>query len=393
MKRVLFIHTQTLYSKVTIPLALYFARSGYGVSYAVNRPTFLGRSFGFSDRYIRNKPTSVAVINPEALQFAARLIGYEEQWQAHSGQIDYVWRKKFKQFDAVIGTTKNLDWLREIKSRYGIPTFAIGYQHIPFVAQIDHQFDSYEGTSEKESIFLTDNAFANAHNFRQILRSCGLRLCTFTFLDKVYQNYQAQKPLREEEARFVLIFHPGGYRRVLTEASDSKAACYAKQKRFLEQLCLPLVQAGLKPVVKIHPLRAKFHDLNDVKTILRGIERENNLDEQSMLCIGPESWYWQYAFRSSFILTFGSSSIYELWSAGLSNVFVCDFVGRARSQKFRFFDSIFIPSYDAYLEFVTNEGVRDQQFDGLTSQVFEGYRGLFNGQAAQTAYQLISQQL
>jgi hypothetical protein len=390
MKRILFLHSQTLHAKVTIPLALCFASHGYGVSYLVNLPTFFGRSFGFSARYIRANPTGVRIINPEALQFVARLVGYGDQWSKVRREIGYHLWRRFGQFDAIIATSKNIPWLRSIRAKHGTLSFAVGYEHIPFAIKIDDPFRSQSDPSELESVFLTDNAFSQAHRLQEILQSCGLHPCGFTYLDKVYQRYNARD---WSDERFVLVFHPGGYRRVITEPGDPRAVCYAKQRAFLERLCVPLLQAGFKPVVKIHPLRAKFHDLADVQGIVKDIVRENGLDAESIICIGPESWYWDYAFRSSFILTSGSSSIYELWSVGLRNVFVCDFEGSARSQKFRFFDSICIDSYEEYLDFISTEAFRHRPLDELTAQAFDAYHGLFNGQATQTAYELISNEL
>jgi hypothetical protein len=390
MKHILFLNSQTLHAKVTIPLALCFTRHGYGVSYLVNLPTLFGRSFGFSDRYIRANPTGVGIINPEALQFVARLIGYGDDWSKYRREIGYHLWRHFGQFDGIIATSKNIPWLRSIRAKHGSPAFAVGYEHIPFTIKIDDPFRSQSDPSELESVFLTDNAFSKAHGFQEILQSCGLHPCGFTYLDKVYQRYNARD---WSEERVVLIFHPGGYRRVITKPGASRAICYTKQRAFLENLCIPLLQAGFKPVLKIHPLRAQFHDLADVQEIVEDIVHENELDEDSIICIGPESWYWDYAFKSSFILTFGSSSIYELWSAGLRNVFVCDFEGSTRSQKFRFFDSIFIDSYEEYLDFVNVEASRHRPLDALTAQAFEAYHGLFNGQATQTAYELISNEL
>ncbi len=399
VKHLLFLHSHTLHAKVTIPLALRLAQDGYQVSYLVNRPTFLARSFGFSARYVRSHPTAVAIINPESLRYVARLIGYEQAWQEGSRKIGYVWRRglnDYGRFDGLVSTTKDMRLLRRIRERYSVPAFAVGYQHIPFLVKIDEQFRPEtrffgENLVSSESAFLTDNAFSRAHRFPDILQSCGLYPCGFTYLDRVYAGRQEQEANRDE--RTVLIFHPGGYRRVLTEPGDSREVCYARQRAFFEKLCLPLVKAGLRPVIKIHPLCARFHDLPDVEKVAREIEAHHRLPADSILCIGPESWYWKYAFQSRFILTFGSSSVYELWSSGLSNVFVCNFEGGVRSQKFRFFNSIFIDGYEEYLDFVSAEVFRHRPLDALATQVFDAYHSLFDGQATRKVCGLINQEL
>lgn len=385
-------HGHTLHTAVTIPLAIYFARLGWQVAYAINGPTFLGVSYGFSDRYIRANPTSVSIVNAKSLRFVARLIGYEEEWLASQRRTEYVKTGSFDGYEAIVATTKDIPRLRQMGREHGLPAFAVGYQHIPFMARVDAPLHSHNGAAERDSVFLTDNAFSQSHKFPEVLSGCGLRLCGFTNLDRPWA-YRRDHEDTDAERRWVLIFHPGGYRGVVSQPSDPKGVCHANQKAFVERLCLPLVKAGYTPVIKIHPLRARFHDLEDVTEIVAGVERENGLDAGGIVCVGPESWYWEYALKSSFILTFGSSSVYELWSAGLRNVFVCNFEGQARSRRFDFFESIFIESYEQYLDLISTESFRGLALDPLTAKVFDGYSSLFNGRSTQTAYELINGEL
>ena len=392
MRQVLFTHGPTLHAKVTIPLAIRFASDGWDVAYVVNRPTFMGISYGFSDDYIRSNPTRVMIRNPQSLRFVARLIGYENDWHAVERRIRYVRRGHFEGFDAVVGTLADRDRMKDIRGRSNVPLFALGYAHTPFLMKIGEPFRSKDDTSYAESVFLTDNAFARTHGFQEILKGSGLLACGFMYLDKVWQ-YLTQEAGPTSENCWVLIFHPGGYRGELTQPGDSKSVCYARQKSFVERFCLPLISAGFKPVIKIHPLRARFHDLEDVTEIVGHVERENSLDEGSIACLGPESWYWEYAVKSSLILTVGSSSVYELWSAGLRNVVICDFEGGTRTRQYRAFECIVVDSYQQYLDLIASESFRDIEFDPLTARVFEGYHSLFDGQSTQIAYEAITEEI
>ena len=376
---------------MTIPLAVRFVRLGWQVAYAVHGPTFLGMSYGFSDRYIRANPTNVTIVSAKSLRFVARLIGYEEEWLASQRRTEYVKTGSFGGYQAIVATTKDISRLRQMGREYRLPVFAVGYQHLPFVARVDAPLHSHNGAAERDSVFLTDNAFSRSHKFPKDLGGCGLQLCGFTNLDRVWAYRREHEGT--DGRRWVLIFHPGGYRGVVSQPGDPAGVCYARQKAFVERLCLPLVKAGYTPVVKIHPLRARFHDLKDVTEIVAAVERENGFDAGSIVCAGPEAWYWEYAFKSSFILTFGSSSVYELWSAGLRNVFVCNFEGQSRSRRFDFFESVFIESYRQYLKLISTESFRNLALDSLTAEVFEAYHSLFDGRSTDTAYELIESEL
>ena len=87
MSAILFTHGQTLYTKVTIPVALELLDRGHQVTIRVNRPVLFGRSLGFSQETIKSRPTTVGVVNPEALDFVADLIGLGERWFRGSDQF------------------------------------------------------------------------------------------------------------------------------------------------------------------------------------------------------------------------------------------------------------------------------------------------------------------
>ena len=382
MNSLLFVHGQTLYAKVTVPLALACMKKGWEVTFQVNRPVLFGQSIGFSEEVIKRRPTKVGILNPDAYDFVANLIGLGNEWGAARGSVRFSLSGAIKprKFDAVVGTTKDMKLLFRIAGK-GVPTFALGYQHLPVVARLGGPLVGHDDCADRQSVFFNDNAFSRQHRFSDIVKNCGVRLTTFTFLDAVY----ARRPTNVTEKDRVLIFHPGGYRDVVSAFDADKKTCYAAQRAFLQRLCIPLVAKGLTPVIKVHPLRARYHDLEDLEILVRDVERENGLAEGSIELIGPKDWFWDAAFRSAFILTFGSSSIYELWSAGLKNVYVCNFEGTARSRKFGFFSSVFLDTYEAYLAISERSDRFSPNLDSLTGQVFDSYHRLFDGTGTRTA--------
>jgi len=390
MKSILFIHNHTLYSKVTIPVILSCVENGWNVTIHVNRLTLFGVSYGFSKRVIKKNPTGVKVINPKSLEFVADLIGLGDEWRAVKDRINFSIISQIfpSKFDVVVGTTKNLKRLSSI-AQVHTSVFALGYQHFPVLLKVgaDDKEDSCK--YERNSVFLTKNSFANRHSFPDIVKGHQVVLNSFTFLDVVHRR---RTDVVSKE-KTILIFHPGGYRDVISSFGDSKEVCYASQMNFLKRLCMPLISMGLKPVIKIHPLRARYHDWEDLVILIDEFERGNKLEKGSIGLIGPEDWFWNLAFNSTLVLTFGSSSIYELWSAGVKNVFVCNFEGVSRSQKFDIFDSIFIDSYEDYLDLLKNPNAWNPVFDQTTEQIYNAYNDLFLGSSVDNALSFILQNM
>ncbi len=383
-----FSHSHSLYPKVTIPLALEFLGHGHQVSFKVNRPTFFGKSYGFTDDYIKRNPNGVSISNPKSFGYVSRIINHHEEWQIAQKSIRYIKRNDFNNFDAIISTTKQLPELNAVSKNNNMRGFAIGYQHIPFVVKIATPNEISDTTVSNSSVFLSDNLFSRRHSFPELLGSYQCLPVGFLYLDKVWAHLQGSGYQKSKDGT-VLVFHPGGYRGIFSEPGDSKSVCYANQKNNLEQIFLPLLEAGFRPVIKIHPLRAMYHDFDDVAEIISEIEVNRGLHQSAIQILRPDEWYWDYAFKSRFMLTFGSSSIYELWSAGLENVFVCNFFGKERSGKFEFFDNIIIDSYDSYLNFVESGNFSIDESNPLTKEVFKQYSDLFTGESTKTAFDFI----
>lgn len=385
MKRVIFFHSQTLHAKVTIPLALELVKLGFEVFYLKNRPDF----FRFSLKNIIDNPISVNFLNRRALRYVAKQINYLEEFDKWSDRFRTTFSRNFGRYDAVISTTKDLPELKELSRRLDVAVFALGYQHIPFFAMVGKKFQT-GANGCNDSIFFKDNAFTRDHGFLELFdENSGVILNNFTYLDRVYTHSKNTEISGEDN--FVLIFHPGGYRRVLTEPGASHKISYEKQRDFMIKVCLPLLEAGLKPVIKVHPLHARYHGLADLKAIAEDIEGAYGLGSDT---IGiTDAWFWSRAFKASFILTFGSSSIYELWAAGVKNVYVGNFLGQERSKRFNYFPSICLNTYKEYVDLIKSKRFKKPVFDEFTMQVINAYAGLFDGDAASKAANLISSEL
>ena len=183
----------------------------------------------------------------------------------------------------------------------------------------------------------------------------------------------------------VLIFHPGGYRDIISSPGDNRSSCYKKQIYFFKKLCAPLIRNGFIPVVKVHPLRAKYHDFSDLKKIFNKIEIEEGFSNNSIKILKPNAWTWDIAFESSFVVTFGSSAVYEMWSAGIKNVYILDFMGSERSGRFNYFDSIFIKSYKEYQALINNVKINKCcNFDNFTNKIIAEYNSLSIGTSVVT---------
>jgi len=253
------------------------------------------------------------------------------------------------------------------------------------LAHINNKFHD-NAAYNKNSIFFSPNLFSKDHKFTEIFSDkSGVILNNFTYLDKVYSYYKSVSEFHTTNS--ALIFHPGGYRKVLTVPGASKKVSYKSQEDFLTKTCLPLIKSGLKPIIKIHPLHARYHGVEDMKEIANDFENTYKIPQNTIDV--TDEWYWKYAFNASFILTFGSSTIYELWAAGVKNTFVCNFLGKDRSIRFSYFKGIYLDTHEQYANFVKNEIYDKALNDEFTSKIIDAYAKLFDGNSIKTAIKYI----
>ena len=173
---------------------------------------------------------------------------------------------------------------------------------------------------------------------------------------------------------------------MLTRQGEGKQACFLRQKEFLKNICFPLLEEGYMPVIKAHPLPARFHTFADLKYIVDKLSKEHKL--AGKIHVINEA-FWPYAQKSRGILCFGSSGIYELYSAGFSNVVICGWLGDSRSKKFSMFDSVFARSERDVLEMLKEGDFENRIHGGLLGDIFCAYSRLHNNSNAEKAASLI----
>ncbi|HOW28623.1 MAG TPA: hypothetical protein PK876_09015 [Elusimicrobiota bacterium] len=383
--RLLFFNSHNLHSKVTLPLALFFADSGHAVTFMKNRPDFMP----FGHKNIINNPTCVDTLNRNSLRHVANQIGYLPDFDRSFDRIVTSFIPHYKRYDAVIATTKDLHQLRNIHHKYGVPCYALGYQHLPLLVRIGQDFIS-PLPAARQSILFGNNPFADEHGFNKIFdERDGIILSNFTYLDRIFDQIPVNTGAKKQD--FVLVFHPGGYRNVITEPGASQSVSYQKQRDFLMKICPPLYASGLKVVIKIHPLHARYHGLKDMEIIVTDMEKKEEL-QRGMVHITDQS-IWGDARTARFLLTFGSSSIYELWAAGIKNVFVGNFFGQARSGRFSLFPDLTIDTLEQYAVFIRERHYSCPPRNVLTQNIINAYADLFDGKATSRASKLITADL
>jgi len=377
--KILIINSHTLYLKSTLPVAIECLRKGWEV-------TFCREKFRLSKyikkknfvKYIVENPTSVEIINIDSLLYVSKIIGIEDDLKKYIKKIKFSYSAILRQsrYDKVIATIKNRDLVTNKKN-----SVLVGYEHLPIIACFKKTSCSNKSDINKSSIFFNSNEFSEDHNFKKIFSNINVVLNSYTYLDKVSQCINDKKYSKDNR---VLIFHPGGYRDVISSYGDDKITCYKSQEKFISEVCLPLIRNGFKPIIKIHPLRAKFHDYEDVVEISQRILHKHEIEFDMIHVIKADEWFWEDAFQSSFIMSFGSSAIYDLWSVGLKNVYVCNFFGRSRSDRFSYFESIFIDSSDDFEKLILSyKDKKNPKFDKFTLKIFQAYNKIFDGKSTE----------
>jgi hypothetical protein len=372
--RILVHHTHTLYAKATLPVVIELAERGHDVVVARRRD----RWRSFSEDYVRLHPTTVKAVDDEALRFASRITGLAQEWQGVQHRVAV--ERPRGRFDVVLGTTKDIYPLRALAARHGARAIALGYQHMPFLLAVAGELQA----ERRPSALLERNAFTEAHRFTEILNGIDHAATGFTFLDAVHGRSRHVRPADE-----VLILHSGGWRGIETLPREPRDAAYAKQEALLERACLPALEAGLRPIVKVHPLRARDHDAPDVERIARRLELRHGLADGSIGVLGPEDWAWDRLLGAALVVGYGSSSLYELWSAGIRSAVVCDFEGTARSEKFRLFPSIVLESHVQYVSLMSTGGYRTLELDPLAELISHAYAELGDGGATERAVRAV----
>lgn len=358
-KKVLFIQSQTLYLKSILPVANQLYKLNYELHFKINNFFYKNFSYEKNLQIISANPTNANIINIEIFNFISNIINLKFNWNIIRNKVKFIYFSRFTKYDLVIGTTKDIPLL--IKYKKFSKVCCLGYQHIPFTLFLNLGVKlnlSKNKLNEK-------NQFTNFHKFHKLFKNYELMENTFTYINEPIKN-----KFNIKNKKYVLIFHPGGYRNIITKFGENKKKSYDSQINFFIKICKILIANDFIPVIKIHPLCACYHDYEDVSFLLK-TSKENKF--QNIKIIKRDEPYFEYAFLSKFILTFGSSSLYELWSVGIKNVMICNFFGQERSQKFNFFKSIFLNTYDEYENFINNFNINSIRYDNFTTSIIDSY--------------------
>lgn len=370
--RVLFLASHTLYWKVLLPVALELTRRGVKVSIRANRPSFMK----YSQDKCADHPTGVRWVNRSALEYIADLAGYREDLNQalKGGALQISMLSGLHRHDAVIGVVKDFDPLLKRSGKKHEDVYVLGYQHLPVLLSLKQPLKNKKISSLCERVFL-QSEFSNLHRFSEWVLHPAVKdreFVNFPYLDKIKQTPGV-------DGAYALVFHPGGYRHVDSDPGDDQATCYRKQERFIRDVCGPVLAAGLIPVIKVHPLYARHHSKADLEAILAIMIQK---DPEFRSVIVTDQPYWDYARQSRWIVTFGSSSVYELFAAGFWNVLICDFLGKARSVKFEAFEGLFVRSLEDYAAILKQKPSRERLKQGPAAEIFEAYHSLNHGKAA-----------
>jgi hypothetical protein len=344
-KKILFYGSNLLYFKSLIPIInLFLKKKNFDIYIITNSLNLYSKIFF---KFIKQKkPEHVNIISKFTVTWISKLINQEKKFNLIKEDINFLNKVELfffkKKFDCLVCTTKDLDEIKKYQNIFK-KKIVIGYHHMPMVLG-----DNFENEKSKESsFFVKKNYFTAAHNysFAKTIRTSNFFLNRFVYLNKSL-NLKKVKNFKN-----VLIFHPGGYRNILTKPGESKIKSYEVQRVFIKKICIPLIKNNLKPILKIHPLHAMYHGKEDCLEILRQI----NLPQVEV--VGPEENYYEYLKTSKFAISFGSSSSYELWSLGYKNIFYCNFFGDKRTLKFKFLKKQFFSSEKKYLKIILSKNL------------------------------------
>jgi hypothetical protein len=344
--RILFYASHTLYTKSLIPLILELSKQRK-IYIATNRFNFMN----YSPQTNMTKPTANRYVNKSSYEYVSNLLFIKEHW-TEKKNIKFKFKPLIMGYDLVISTIKDAGKLSKYANIFPKTKFLfVGYQHMPFALSRNFIFEKKIDINEK-NIFLSNNEFNKKHKFKEFIdnvKADDILFCGFPHIHSIKKHFLQKQ--NKKDKKYVLIFHPGGYRDVFTAEGETKSKCFSIQKEIFQELCIPILTKGLIPVIKIHPLAAQYHFQKDIEKIINEITL-NNIDFNQVIIENDN--YFKYLDETKYIVLFGSSGVYELFSLGIKNLLICDFYGKDRSSKFKFFNDVFISSIDEYKKIFNN---------------------------------------
>lgn len=349
--RILLHASHLLHWRSLLPVAIELSHRGHEIVVQTTRPDWLG----MPTWQMHWRPTKVTGINKTSLAWLAEKIGYAAEWKACETHY-YLWEGMAP--DVCVTTTKDLKWARE-KVEMGYQTFAVGYQHIPFVVQLEV---GSCGPIEPLGPFGPGHPFCQLHNINAVLGLGFAHRCGFPHLDKIPVRLEVPRPT-------ILLQHPGGYRGI-------------GGYQWMVDVCRVIVDAGYDAAITPHIFPGWGYDDISLHYAMKA-----KFPYSTGFWFAP---YWrQVASGCALILTTGSSAAYEMWSVGLTNVFILGYVGGTRHEKFGLFKDLRIESPEALRKLLRSLPGSAQATEPLTREVMEAYRSIHTGQGAKTAADVV----
>ncbi len=374
--KIYFYLSHTLYAKVLIPLMVRLADKGHSIYVSKNRFDFLR----YDPRTCGGANIPNRFVNKNSFDYVSGIANSSCEWKRVRDSINFTFSLNPGRYDIIIGTTKDLCILESLHRRYPEKRiYAVGYQHMPFIISLKDDLTHKNLPEVCTDIFLKPNPFSARHRFPEYIAGHKVSFRGFPYLESICSGYNTRFPAGKAGCkRYVLIFHPGGYRNVITKRGEGKKRSYSRQREFLDSICRPVLREGLIPVIKVHPLAARHHFKEDILTILKSLS-EDKSDFSKVIV--EEDDYYKYVYESDTVVTFGSSSLYELFSIGMRNIIICAFFGDERAKRFSCMKEISIDSKMEYDNFWKRE--REHYFaniyrgNTLLSRIFLSYSTLF----------------
>lgn len=316
--------SQTLYLKTILPILIHIKGNIY---FIVNLKNFFFKNNNIKNIISKN-PTNFNIINPLSISYVSKIIKIQNKIENKIQNFNYTINFNIKSNSILICTTKDLNFASKNYKKFK-KIIIVGYQHIPILGIYDKKYKYQDKNINK-------NLFFKLNNFGKILENIQFK--RFIFTNLLYQNEisSTQTPTNS-----ILIFHPGGYRNVISEYGDSKKISYKKQMIFFEDLIFPLLRQNYKIFIKTHPLHAIYHSYEDL-TLIINQSKVLNKYKSKINILNVFDNYLPIAKKSKFNLVFGSSALYELWALGIYNNYICNYLNDKRSQKFNIFKDITI---------------------------------------------------
>ena len=363
MKRLILLCTHTLYSKPLIALAYLLKDDFDEIILRDNSKLFRTYNKYKILNEIYNNPTSFKNLNALTYEAVASQINYKKEWKKILPKISFKKFLLFRKNDVIFCTTKDISKYYYL-NYLGFKLFVIGYQHIPIVGILKRSVITSRSISN--NIFLNHN-FSKRHNFNKILSKISFKTTNFPYLFK--QIIPMQDVTNINKNNTALIFHPGGSRGVISNPNDSKETIYKHQEIMFLKLLMPLINNNIDVHIKVHPLRARYHDFHDIKSII--LNSPLSKFSSHINIIPPDESYFNYAKNAKFIFTLGSSSIYEIWLMGLENAYVINFFGNSRSENFNLEKNIMLNSLKDYESLVASDNNLYENTNSLKKNIFD----------------------